>query len=412
MTEAAAPAAGSGAGARAKFFIVGTVAIDAMGIGLILPVMPDLLEELSGLDTGQAALWGGYLAFVYAAMQLLFSPLIGGLSDAYGRRPVLLLSLFALTLDYLVMGFAWSLWVLFLTRIVAGIAGATFSTAMAYLADVSKPEERAANFGLVGAGFGVGFVFGPVIGGLVGDMDPRAPFFAAAVLAAANMAFGLYVLPESLSPARRRAFSLRRANPAGAVMQIARMPRLKWLFTADFLYEIAHFVYPAIWAFYAKEMFGWSPWEIGLSLAAVGIGFAIAQGWMIRIILARLGEEKTALWGIFINVISLIGFAFAQEGWHIYAIIPLTALGAVFSPAIKALMANRTEENAQGELQGAIASIGGLTAIVSPLAMTAIFTVFTLRDGPAPYFPGAPFLAAAGLMALATIPFLIGVRRR
>ena len=397
-------------GRRAAAFVVVTVLIDAMGIGVIMPVMPDLIRELTDLPLGAAALWGGYLSFVYALMQFAFGPTLGNLSDRFGRRPVLLLSLFALAVDYLIMGFAPTLWLLFAGRALAGVAGATYSTANAYMADVSPPDRRAQNFGLIGAGFGVGFVAGPLIGGLAGELGTRAPFFVAAALAMTNFAYGALVLPETLAPENRRRFDWRRANPLGAARQMAGMPMVAWFFVAMFLFNLAHFAYPAVWSFYTKEAFAWSNAQIGLSIAIVGISFAVAQGWLIRLILPRLGEVGTAFWGFIVSIAGLVLFGLATEGWMVYAIIPFTGLGALITPAMTALMSRRVPADAQGELQGALSGVLGVTLIISPVLMTQIFGYFTSAQAPA-YLPGAPFLGAAVLMALALVPFSFGVRR-
>ena len=397
-------------GQRAAAFVFVTVLIDAMGIGIILPVMPDLIRELTDLPLSAAALWGGYLSFVYALMQFAFGPTLGNLSDRFGRRPVLLVSLFTLAVDYLIMGFAPTLWLLFAGRALAGIAGATYSTANAYMADISPPDRRAENFGLIGAGFGVGFVAGPLIGGLAGELGTRAPFFIAAALAMVNFAYGALVLPETLAKENRRAFDWRRANPLGAARQIAAMPMVAWFFLAIFLFDLAHYAYPAIWSFYTKEAFAWSNAQIGLSLAIVGISFAVAQGWLIRIVIPRLGEAGTAFWGFVVSIAGLVCFGLATQGWLIYAVIPFTGLGALITPAMTALMSRRVASNAQGELQGALAGVLGVTLIISPVLMTQIFGYFTSTSAPV-YLPGAPFLGAAALMALALVPFSIGVRR-
>ena len=404
-TKTAAPAR-----KHAILFVFDTVLIDAIGICIIIPVMPDLLTELSDLPLNEAAYWGGYLDFVYALMQFICSPTIGNLSDRFGRRPVLLASLTALCADYIVMGLAPTLWLLFLTRVIAGIAGATYSTANAYVADVSPPEKRAQNFGLMGAGFGLGFVIGPVIGGFAGEFGTRVPFFAAAALAGLNVAYGLFVLPESLKPENRRAFSWARANPLGVARRIASIPMVAWFFVALFLFDLAHFVYPAVWSFYTKEAFRWSSAEVGLSLAFVGVGFAIVQGWLIRKILPVFGEARTAIAGFLINTAGMALIAFASAGWMIYALMPLAALGAIVTPALTGIMSNRVPDDAQGELQGAMSSIAGITMIITPIMMTQLFGRFTANDG-LPYFPGAPFLAAAILMAAALVPFLIGLKR-
>ncbi len=395
---------------HAAFFVFVTVLIDAMGIGIIIPVTPDLLKELSNLPLSEAALWGGYLSFVYALMQFVFGPTIGNLSDRFGRRPILLISLASLGINYLIMGLAPTLGILFLGRILTGIAGATHSTAHAYIADVSPPSQRAKNFGLIGAGFGLGFVIGPLIGGLVGELGTREPFFAAAGLTFLNFAYGMFVLPESLSPANRREFSWKRANPLGVTKQISKFPMVAWFFVSVFLFDIAHFVYPAIWSFYTKEAFSWSNAEIGVSLAIVGVGFAVVQGWLIRIALPLFGEAKTTAIGFLLNIAGLIGLAFVDEGWMVYALMPITALGAVVTPALTGLMSNAIPDDAQGELQGALTSIAGITLIISPVLMTQLFGFFTRQDA-SPYFPGAPFLAAAILTTLALIPFYMGLKR-
>ena len=398
------------AGSRAAVFVFVTVLIDAMGIGIIIPVMPDLIRELTDLPLGAAALWGGYLSFVYALMQFAFGPTLGNLSDRFGRRPVLLISLFTLAVDYLIMGFAPTLWLLFAGRALAGIAGATYSTANAFMADISPPDRRAQNFGLIGAGFGVGFVAGPLIGGLAAELGTRAPFFVAAALAMVNFAYGVLVLPETLAPENRRRFDWRRANPLGAARQIASMPMIAWFFVAMFLFDLAHHSYPAVWSFYAKEAFAWTNAEIGLSLAIVGVSFAVAQGWLIRIIIPRMGEVPTAFWGFVLSIAGLVGFGLATKGWMVYVIIPFTGLGALITPAMTALMSRRVPADAQGELQGALAGVLGVTLIVSPVLMTQIFGHFTSAAAPV-YLPGAPFLGAAVLMALALVPFGLGVRR-
>ena len=395
---------------KAISFVFVTVLIDAMGIGIIIPVMPDLIRELGGLSLGSAAVVGGYLTFVYALMQFTSGPTLGNLSDRFGRRPVLLVSLFALAADYLIMGFAPTLWLLFVGRALAGVAGATYSTANAFIADISPPERRAQNFGLLGAGFGVGFVAGPLIGGLAGELGTRAPFFAAAAIAIANFAWGAFVMPETLARDRRRSFRWRRANPLGAARQIARMPALSWFFLAMFLYEIGHHVYPAIWSFYTKEAFAWSNAEVGLSLAVVGVCFAVVQGWLIRLIIPRAGEAGTVWIGFAVSIAGLIFFGFATEGWMIYAALPLTAFGALITPALTGVMSNQVSERAQGELQGALASLLGITMIISPLLMTQIFGYFVSDSAPV-YLPGAAFLGAAVLMLTALVPLYLGLRR-
>ncbi len=397
-------------GGHAALFVFLTVVLDSMGLGIIIPVLPDLIREVTSLGLDGAALWGGWLSFSYAIMQFLCGPTIGNLSDQFGRRPVLLVSLGVLTVDYLIMAIAPSLFVLFVGRILAGVAAATYSTCNAFVADVSRPGERAKNFGLLGAGFGLGFVIGPVIGGLVAEWGTRAPFYAAAGLAFANFCYGLFVLPESLAPERRRAFDWRRANPLGAFSQMRKTPTVAWFLLTLFLFDIAHFAYPAVWAYFTKEAFGWSSAEVGLSLAAVGVGFVVVQGWLIRVLLPLIGEVNTAFAGFFFNVLSLVAMAFVSEGWMVYVILPFTALSAILTPALTGLMSNRIADNAQGELQGAMTSVSAITLVISPLMMTQLFGYFAGPAAPV-YFPGAPFLAAALITAVAVIPFVVGLRR-
>ncbi|MGB0507894.1 MAG: TCR/Tet family MFS transporter [Pikeienuella sp.] len=393
----------------AIIFILVTVTINSMGIGLMMPVMPGLMLELTDKsDLANAALWSGYMVSGYALMQFLFSPTLGNLSDRFGRRPVLMISLSLMTVDYLVMALTPSLSILIAARLMAGAAAATFSTANAYIADISTREKRAANFGLTGAAFGLGFVFGPAIGGYLGDIGPRIPFFAAAALTFCNLVFGYFVLPESLKNENRRPFDLKRANPLGIIKQIRKFPTVAWFLAAIFLYDLAHYVYPAIWHFFAKENFGWGPSDIGLSLMVVGIGFAVVQGYLIRKMLPRLGEAKTALLGLVLNVFVLVAIALSTEGWMIYALVPITSLSAIVTPALQGLMANRVPDNAQGELQGAVAGLAGLAFVFTPLIMTQLFAVFTDETGL--YFPGAPFFAAAVFSALAIIPFMKGLK--
>ena len=380
-------------------FIMITLVIDSMGIGLIMPVMPDLIRQLRHTDLASAAMWGGVLATSFAVMQFLFSPTIGNLSDRFGRRRVLLVSLFFMSLDYLVMAVAGSIWILLAGRIVAGITAATQSTATAFMADISTPKDKANNFGLVSAAFGIGFVLGPLIGGLLSTFGPRAPFYAAAALAAANFAFGYFILPETVTDAIRRPFEWRRANPLGAFKHIARLPGLKPLLTVHLLYSIAFFVYPAVWAYFTRERFGWDGLMVGYSLAAFGISIAIVQGLLIRHIIARLGEERTLFLGLAINLLSFLGIALIPYGWVVLALTPVTAMGAISGPALLAIMSRSAADNQQGELQGLLGSVGSIGTIVSPILMTQTFSYFISVRAPF-YLPGAPFILSMGLIAV------------
>jgi len=389
-------------------FILVTLTLNSMGIGLMMPVMPSLLTELTTLPVSDAARWGGALAVVYALMQFIFGPTLGNLSDRFGRRPVLLVSMFAMAVDYLIMAVSWNLAVLFIGRTLAGVSGATFSAASAYIADVSAKEDRAKNFGLIGAGFGVGFVLGPIIGGFLGEFGPRAPFYAAAAVSFLNFLFGWFVLPETLKTENQRAFAWRRANPLGALRQLALYPAVRTLLLAVFLFDIAHYVYPAVWSYYSAEVYGWTPGDIGLSLAFVGIGFAFVQGYLIRVLEPRLGPGRTLLVGLAANLVAFAGLAVADSGWMAYALICFAALGALATPAFTGLMSNRAPDNAQGELQGMISSVAGLSMVISPFVMTQIFARFSGPDAVI-MFPGAPFALAGGLILaslLIALPFI------
>lgn len=380
-------------------FILLTTMIDSMGIGLILPVLPALLREIGDIPLADAALWGGLLTTVFAMMQFVFGPVIGALSDRFGRRPVLLVSLAVMALDYIVMALAQSFWLLLAGRIVGGITAATHSTALAFMADISAPHEKAARFGLIGAAFGMGFVIGPLLGGLLAEFGTRAPFYAAAFLAAANLAFGHFVMPETVTERSRRPISLARVNPLGAFLNVGLNPDLRRLLLLFFLYQVAFTVYPAVWAFFTEERFGWSPGMIGLSLGAFGIMMALVQGGLIRLILRWLGDRGTIIYGLVFNFFAFLALAFVESGALALLLIPLTALGAVVTPAVQGMMSRATADDSQGELQGVLASTAALAMIVSPMLMTSVFAFFAASDAPV-YLPGAPFLVSMALMAV------------
>ncbi|MGR3542570.1 MAG: MFS transporter [Hasllibacter sp.] len=373
-------------------FVLITLTLDAMGIGLILPVMPGLIEELTGQGIGAAALWGGALATVFAVMQFLFGPLLGALSDRFGRRPVLLVSLAVMTLDYVVMALAGSMWLLFLTRIVGGITAATQSTANAFIADISTPEEKTARFGLAGAAFGVGFVLGPAIGGILGEYGTRAPFWAAAALGAASLTFGWFVMPETVRTPRP--FAPSKANPLASLDSLGRAEGIRLFLLIFFLYEFAFIVYPATWAYFGPAAFGWTPGTVGLSLTLFGISLAAVQGGLIRIAIRHLGERGTILWGLIFNTAIFAVLGFLGVGWIALALTPVTGLGAVVTPALQGLMSKRTPDDRQGELQGAITSARAMAAIFSPWVMTGLFWWGEARG-----LPGLAFLLSSGLIA-------------
>ncbi|MGR3712766.1 MAG: TCR/Tet family MFS transporter [Shimia sp.] len=384
--------------------ILTTVTIDAMGIGLIIPVMPDLIREVMGGDLASAAVWGGILATVFAVMQFLCGPLLGNLSDRYGRRPVLLVSLAVMSADYVIMALADAMWVLVIGRIVAGITAATYATALAYMADSSSPEEKARAFGIVGAGFGIGFVLGPAIGGILGEFGSRAPFWAAAILAGGNALLGWFALPETVTNANRRAFEWRRANPLGSLKALGRLPSMNRLLLVFFLYQVASAVYPAVWPYFTAERFGWESRMIGVSLAFYGIGFALVQGFLIAPSVRFFGNGRTVFIGLWIEVAALVFLGFIASGWLLLATIPIAALGGIGLPALQGIMSRRVPDDAQGELQGVSASLTSLAHIAAPLVMTQTFAMFS-KDHAMLYLPGAPFLLAAFLMVFSIVVF-------
>jgi DHA1 family tetracycline resistance protein-like MFS transporter len=385
----------AGKGALAFIFI--TVLVDSIGFGIILPVLPRLIMELTGATIDRAAVYGGWLAFVYALTQFFCAPVLGNLSDAFGRRPVLLFALLALGCDYFVMGFAPTIGWLFVGRTIAGLAGASFTPAYAYVADITEPAKRAQSFGLMGAAFGIGFILGPAIGGLLGDLSPRAPFFAAGAIALTNTAFGYFALPESLPLASRRAFHWARANPLGTLTQMSKYPVVAWLLGALFLWQLGHQVLPSIWAFYTISKFHWTSAQVGYSLAWVGMVMAIAQGLLTRVLIPWIGgERRAALAGMAAAVFAYLGYAFATQGWVMYGVSLSTFIFALAYPSMNAIASRQTPANAQGELQGAVACLYSLSAILGPPLMTQIFGYFS--SGRAwVHFPGAPFVTAAAL---------------
>jgi DHA1 family tetracycline resistance protein-like MFS transporter len=386
------------AGKNALIFVAITLLLDTIGFGLIIPVLPALLVDVTGASVSRAAVYGGWLAFAYAAIQFCAAPVLGGLSDRFGRRPVLLFAIGALGVDYVVMGLAPTLGWLFLGRIIAGAAGASFSPAYAYVADISPPDKRAQNFGIVSAMFGVGFIAGPAIGGLLGSLGPRAPFFAAAGLSLLNFLYGLFVLPESLPVERRRAFDWTRANPLGTLARMRRHPVVLGILSALFLWMLAHQVMPATWSFYTKFRFGWSEAMIGASLAAVGVLMALSQATLVRVLVPRIGERRAALLGMGIASVGYFGYAVATAGWMMFAWLSTWFFGAIVMPVTNAVMSHRIEPDAQGELQGAVASLYSLSTIVGPPVMSQLFGYFS-SPGAAFHVPGAAFIAASVLAA-------------
>jgi DHA1 family tetracycline resistance protein-like MFS transporter len=399
----------SHAGRHAFTFVFVTVLIDMVGFGIILPVMPALIMELTGESVSQASLDGGWLAFSYAIAQFIFGPVIGNLSDRFGRRPVLLFSLLAFSVDYAVMGLAPTLSWLFLGRVIAGIAGASYSTANACVADISPPDKRAQNFGLMGAAFGIGLILGPAIGGMLGDLGPRAPFFAAAALGLTNFVYGYFLLPETLAPESRRPFSWRRANTLGTLLQMRKYPVVLGMAGVLFLWQLGHQSLPNVWAYYTKLKFGWNESAIGLSLAFAGVTMIIVQGGLTRVIIPRLGERRAAMLGISVAIFAFLGYAFAPTGWALYVVMTFASLMGLAYPSMNGLMSRQIPASAQGELQGGVASMFSLTAILGPIITTQLFGYFTSSAAPV-YFPGAPFAFSSALALLCAVLFLATTR--
>ncbi|NVK84449.1 MAG: TCR/Tet family MFS transporter [Cytophagia bacterium] len=373
-------------------FIFITVLIDIIGLGLVIPIFPDLLSELGGLTYGEASRTGTRLVTVYAVMQFICAPILGGLSDKYGRRTVILISLFGLAVDYLFLALAPTIALLFVGRIIAGICGASFTTASAYIADVTPPEKRAKNFGLLGAAFALGFIIGPALGGLLGAYDLRVPFFVSAGLTLVNFLYGLFVLPESLPKENRREFSWKRANPAGSLKQLQKNPIVMGLALAFFFIYIAGHSVQSTWSYFGAEMFDWGTKEIGLSLTAVGIMVAIVQGGLIGNVTKKLGNKKTIYLGLFFNFTGLLLFSIASSELMLYFFLAVYVLGGLAGPTLQGLISSQVPNNEQGELQGALTSLMSLSSIFGPLMMGETFYFFTKTEH---YFPGAAFALGA-----------------
>ena len=383
-------------------FIFATLLIDVMGLAIIIPVIPKLIEHLIHGDVSEASSYSGWLTAVYASMQFLFSPMIGNLSDKFGRRPVLLCSLLGFGIDYTFLAFAPTIAWLFVGRTIAGVTGASFTTASAYIADISAPEKRAANFGLVGVAFGLGFIIGPVIGGILGKYNVQYPFLAAAGLAFLNAIYGYFILPESLPKEKRRDFDWKRANPIGSLVQMSKYKEVIGLAVSLFLVYFAVQSVQSVWTFYTIKKFAWSEDMIGYSLGLVGLLVAVVQGGLIRLILPKLGEHRSIWVGLLIYSLGLFLFAFADKGWQMFAYLVPYCLGGIAGPALQGYMSTSVPDNEQGELQGGLTSLMSLSSIFGPLLMTWSFYHFTRADAPF-QFPGAPFVIGGVLMLLSAL---------
>lgn len=382
-------------------FIFITMLIDITGWGIIIPVIPKLIEELIHGDISEAAKVGGWLTFAYSITQFIFAPLIGNLSDKFGRRPIILISLFAFSLDYLLLAFAPTITWLFVGRIIAGISGASITTASAYIADVSTPENRAKNFGMIGAAFGLGFIIGPVIGGLLGQYGSRIPFYAAAVLCLLNFLYGYFILPESLSKENRRNLDIKRANPVGALYNLKKHPSLIGLIIATFLLYVGSHAIQSNWSYFTMYRFNWDERMVGISLGIIGLLVGIVQGGLVRWINPKLGNEKSIYVGMALYTIGLFLFAIASESWMVFVFLIPYCLGGIAGPAMQSVISSKVLPTEQGEIQGTLTSLMSASSIIGPPLMSSVFYYFTHDEAPFK-FAGAPFVLGGVLMLAST----------
>ena len=384
--------------------------LDIIGIGIIVPVLPEYLEQLTGSNVGQAAIYGGWLLLAYAGMQFVFAPLIGNLSDRFGRRPVLLVSVVTFALDNLICALAPNFGILLVGRILAGISGGSYSTASAYIADVSTDENRAKNFGLLGIAFGVGFILGPIIGGFLGEFGPRVPFFGAALISFLNFVAAYFLLPETLEAKDRRKFEWKRSNPLGALKQMRNHKGILWIGLVFFMLTLGHMSYPAVWAYVGSYRYGWSESDIGMSLGIYGLCSAIVMGLVLPRIVSRFGEWRTAVIGLTFAALGFFGYAGAWQGWLVYVVIIATCLEGVADPAMRSIAAAKVPASEQGELQGAMTSLFSITNIIGPLIFTQIFAIFTAADA-AIKFSGAPYVLGGIFVLIGLIVFVLRVEK-
>ena len=397
-------------GNAAKFFIFVTILVDVIGFGIIIPIVPELIISLEGGSFSDAAIIGGWLTFAFAIMQFIFAPILGGLSDQFGRKPVLILALFFLGLDYILHAFAPTIFWLFIGRFIAGIFGSSFTVASAYMADISKPEDKAKNFGLIGAAFGLGFIIGPVIGGIAGQWGVQMPFFIAAGLSLLNVLYGIFVVPESLKPKNRRPFNWKRANPVSALLNLRTYPKIMGLVAGFFLIYLAGKCVESVWSFYTMYRFDWDTAHVGYSLGVVGILVTIVQGGLIGKVVSTFGEHKTIFIGYIFWVLGMILFGLASEGWMMYSFIVVYCLGGIAGPTLQGLISNEVPDNAQGELQGALTSLISVTSITGPLLFTWVFGVFSGADAPF-HLPGASFFLGAMLAGISMFLVVRNLRK-
>jgi MFS transporter, DHA1 family, tetracycline resistance protein len=388
-----APQPGSGA----FLFIIVTVVLDFLAFGIIAPVLPDLIRQFEGGDFARASSITGYFGFAWATMQFIFSPILGAWSDRFGRRPVILISCFGLGIDYVFMALAPSLTWLFVGRIISGITTSNVATAFAYITDVTPPEKRAKQFGLISAAFGIGFIIGPAVGGFLGSINLRFPFWAAAALSLANALYGFFILPESLPKERRAKSAWHMANPLGSLKLLRSHPELAGLSVVATLYYLAHNSLPSVWALYSEYRYNWNRRDVGFSLAVVGICAAVVSGGLVGPFVKRFGERRSLLSGLFFGFLGFAGFALASRGWMILAVIPFIALWGIAGPAMQSLMSRRVDPSSQGKLQGAINSLRAITGMAGPVLFTQVFAA-AISPRAILHLPGAPYFLAALLL--------------
>ena len=383
-------------------FIFITMLIDITGWGIIIPVIPKLIKELIQGDISQAAKYGGWLTFAYAITQFIFAPLIGNLSDKFGRRPIILISLFAFSMDYLFLAFAPTITWLFVGRIIAGLTGASITTAAAYIADVSTPENRAKNFGMIGAAFGLGFIIGPVLGGVLGQYGSRVPFYATALLCGLNFLYGYFILPESLAPENRRSFNIKRANPVGAFLNLRKHPSLYGLLLSLFLVYVASHAIQGNWSYFTMYQFHWDERMVGISLGVIGLLVGLVQGVLIRWINPKLGNEKSIYIGLILYTLGLFLFAIATQSWMVFVFLIPYCLGGIAGPAMQSVISSKVDPSEQGEIQGTLSSLMSASTIIGPPMMSSLFYYFTQKEAPF-QFAGAPFVLGGILMLISAL---------
>ncbi|NBV42491.1 MFS transporter [bacterium] len=385
-------------------FIFVTILLDAIGIGILIPVLPDVMRRFASNPATVSTYFGLFIG-AYALMQFIASPVLGALSDRFGRRPILLFSLLGAACDYLLMAFSPTLWLLFLGRLISGLTGASMTVASSYMADISDDSNRSANFGMIGAGWGIGFIAGPLLGGLLGTLGPKAPFLLAAVLNIVNFAFGLFVLPESLPVGSRRQIALKKLNPLKSIVSVLKPSAFALLIWIYFFLFLAGNVHPVNWTLYTETKFHWSAWQVGLSLSFVGVVIAFSQVVLTRVIIPKIGEANSITLGIIVYSISFALFALATQGWMMYAFMVVFSITGITVPALQSKIGKHVPSNQQGELQGSLVSLASLSSMLAPLIYTYLFVTFTKNGAPF-YFPGAAYAAASGICAVALITWL------